>query len=417
VAKKIAKISNKPKDVVAKNKKLILQIFGGIIAAFIIFEIGFYIGNGRVSFGNGRLISINLSSNQGLPSSLNYGVVQQEYNILKYNFDGKLTTQQLQDGMMNGLVNSAGDPFTEYFNPSDAKIFNDELNNTFSGIGAELTQNSKQQTLVLSPLKGYPAANAGLKAQDQILTVNGKATAGQSVDTIVDEIRGPSGSYVTLVVNRNGQQMTFKIKRETITAPSVQWSILSGNIGYMQITTFANDTPKLSEQAANYFKQQGVKSVILDLRDNPGGLVTSAVSVSSLWLPGGSTIMIEKHSNQVVQTYTATGNDILQGIPTVVLIDGGSASASEITAGALSDNQAAVTMGQQSYGKGTAQQIFPLSNGGELKVTIVHWFTPDNVSIEHKGITPQIKVTESSTDKANNVDTVKNAAINYLQTH
>ena len=417
MAKKIAKISNKPKDVVAKNKKLILQIFGGIIAAFIIFEIGFYIGNGRVSFGNGRLISINLSSNQGLPSSLNYGVVQQEYNILKYNFDGKLTTQQLQDGMMNGLVNSAGDPFTEYFNPSDAKIFNDELNNTFSGIGAELTQNSKQQTLVLSPLKGYPAANAGLKAQDQILTVNGKATAGQSVDTIVDEIRGPSGSYVTLVVNRNGQQMTFKIKRETITAPSVQWSILSGNIGYMQITTFANDTPKLSEQAANYFKQQGVKSVILDLRDNPGGLVTSAVSVSSLWLPGGSTIMIEKHSNQVVQTYTATGNDILQGIPTVVLIDGGSASASEITAGALSDNQAAVTMGQQSYGKGTAQQIFPLSNGGELKVTIVHWFTPDNVSIEHKGITPQIKVTESSTDKANNVDTVKNAAINYLQTH
>jgi carboxyl-terminal processing protease len=417
VIKKAADFSKRVTTFVAKKKKIIIIVSSGLVAAVVLVGVGYYTGNGRIQFGNGRLVSIDFSKNHGLPATLNYAAIQQEYTILKNNFDGNLTSQQLQVGIMSGLTGATGDPFTEYFDASDAKSFNDELNNTFSGIGAELSENSKGQLIVLSPLTGFPAAKAGIQAEDIILSINGKSTSSMSVDDAVDAIRGPNGTTVTLVIDRNNQQMTFKITRAQITAPSVMYSIIDGDIGYMQITSFATDTPSLSQAAANDFKSHGVKSVILDLRDDPGGLVSSAVSVSSLWLPAGQTIMIEKHDNQVVQTYQSTGNDILEGLPTAVLINDGSASASEITASALDDNRAAVTIGSQSYGKGTAQQIFQLSGGAELKVTIVHWFTPNNVSIEHKGITPDIKVTESTADQATGTDTVKNAAIQYLQTH
>ena len=408
-------MSKKTKLFSAKNEKIIIGTISAVLIAIVFFSIGNWVGNGRLVFGNGRLFSINTNSPQGLPNSLNYSAIQQEYNILKLNFDGKLTPQQLQDGLMSGLTTATGDPFTEYFNTSQANNFNNQLNNTFTGIGAVLGADSKGEPEIMSPLKGYPADKAGLMAKDVIVSINGKPTAGESVDTAVNSIRGQSGSTVTLLINRNGQPMTFKIVRQKITSPSVQSSIINGNIGYLQITSFSNDTASLAQNAANDFKSKGVKSVILDLRDNPGGLVDSAVSVSSLWLPSGKTIMIQKHNNQVVQTYQSNGNDILNGIPTVVLINGGSASASEITAAALHDNKAAKLLGEKSYGKGTEQQIIQMPGGAEIKVTIAHWYTPNNISIHHVGVTPDTKVTQSSSDTVSGADTQKNAAINYLQ--
>jgi carboxyl-terminal processing protease len=395
--------------------KTSIRVISSIILALLIFLLGIGIGNGEIPIKVANIF--NKNQNAGLPATLNYSALQDEYELLKGNYDGKLTAQQLQNGIQQGLANSTGDPYTEYFSPSAAKSFNDQLNNTFSGIGAQLGANSSGQLVIISPISGFPAAKAGLKPDDIITSINGKSTTNLNIDSAVNEIRGAAGTKVTLDVTRGSQQLTFNITRANITLPSVETKILSGNIGYIQIVTFANDTSELATKAANTFKQDHVKGIILDLRDNPGGLVTAAVNVSSLWLPAGKTIMVQKHDNKVTQTYVSTGTDTLGGIPTAVLINGGSASASEITASALDDNGAATTIGTKSFGKGTVQELDPLPDGAEIKITIEHWFTPDGKTIEHLGITPDQVVPITTQDQQSGTDTQLNAAISYVQNH
>lgn len=382
-----------------------LKLIGIAVVAVGIFEVGLNVGDGRIMVGQ------NMT---GLPSSLDYASLSQEYTALRENYDGKLTATQLLNGAKAGLAQATNDPYTEYFTASEANEFNDELNNSFSGIGAELGGDSNGDIEIIAPISGSPAAKAGLQPKDIIATINGKSTSGLSPDAAVNEIRGPAGTKVTLGIVRGDQQLTFTIVRQNITVPTVQTKILNGDIGYMQITTFGNDTSSLATQAANKFASEHVKGIILDLRDNPGGLVTAAVNVSSLWLPSGKTIMQERRGNTVVQTYTSTGADTLQGIPTVVLVNGGSASASEITTGALHDNGAAHVIGTQTFGKGVVQEILNLSGGSELKVTVASWYRPDGQDIEHKGITPDQIVQLTSAEANAGNDTQLNAALAYL---
>jgi carboxyl-terminal processing protease len=382
-----------------------------IVVLVGVFVLGINIGNGRISWRSS-------GQNGSLPNQLNYSSVNQVYQILKSQYYNKLTTTQLLNGLKNGLVNATGDPYTEYFNPSQAKAFNSELNGSFSGIGAELGEDSSDDIEVIAPLANTPASMAGLQPKDIITAINGKSTSSMSVDTAVDDIRGPSGTKVTLSIVRNGsQQLTFTITRANITVPSVNYKILSGNIGYIQITQFSDDTSGLAQKAAQTFQQDHVKGIILDLRDNPGGLVNAAVNVSSLWLPAGQTIMQEKTGNTVIQSYQSTGNDLLNGIPTVVLINAGSASASEITTGALHDNGDAYVIGVKSYGKGVVQQIDNLSGGAELKVTIASWYRPDGQNINHIGITPDQTVQITSSQSAAGQDPQEAAALAWLAKH
>lgn len=388
--------------------KLPVKVIGVVILVVIIFELGINVGNGRISLsGSGQ--------NHNLSNKLNYSSVNQVYNDLRTQYDGKLTTTQLLDGLKTGLANATNDPYTEYFNPSQAKAFNNELEGSFSGIGAELGEDSNGNIEVIAPLADTPAAKAGLQPKDIIVAINGKNTSGMSIDTAVDDIRGASGSKVTLSIVRNGnQQLNFTITRANITVPSVNYKILSGNIGYMQITQFSNDTSGLAQKAAQAFQQANVKGIVLDLRNNPGGLVSAAVNVSSLWLPVGQMIMEEKTGNTVDQVYQSTGNDLLHGIPTVVLINAGSASAAEITTGALHDDGAAYVIGVKSYGKGVVQQIDNLTGGAELKVTIASWYRPNGQNINHKGITPDQTVQLTEAQASAGQDTQEAAAITWL---
>ena len=356
-----------------------------IIGALGIFWLGLAIGRGQL--GPDAIFHRSESSN--LPSKLDLSSVQQVYSDLRTSYDGQLTTNQLLDGIKTGLAQATGDPYTEYFSPTAAKQFNDQLSGSFSGIGAELGKDSSGNLIVISPIAGSPADKAGLKAQDIISQINGTSTTGMNTDDAVTRIRGAAGTKVTLQLIRGGTQtLSLTITRDNITIPSVTSKTLSGNIGYIQISQFSNDTADLATKAAAQFKQAGVKGIVLDMRGDPGGLLDAAVSVSSLWLPNGKTILTERRGNTIVQSYTSNGTDTLQGIPTVVLIDGGSASAAEITAAALHDNKAATLMGVTSFGKGSVQEIDQLPGGAELKVTIAHWYTPDGKNINKQGITP-----------------------------
>lgn len=392
---------------VAKWTTLIIVV---LVGAAGIFSIGVGVGSGRISF------STLESQNEDLPAALDYSSVTQVYNQLKANYDGKLDQTKLLDGMKAGLVNAAGDPYTEYFDAKSASDFNSQLSGTFSGIGAELGQDSQNNLVIIAPIDGTPASKAGLKPQDIITEVNGKSTTGMSVDQAVTKIRGDKGTKVTLKVIRDkSQTLTFTITRDDIKVPSVKSEILDDNIGYIKINQFGDDTGDLAAKAAQEFKDKGVKGVVLDMRGNPGGLLTAAVDVSSLWLDQGQTILQEKRGGTVVSTETATGNNILKGVPTAVLIDEGSASASEITAGALHDNNVATLFGVKSYGKGSVQQVVKLPNGTEMKVTIARWYRPNGQNIDKKGITPENIVKMTADDYKAGNDLQKNAALKFIQ--
>lgn len=369
-----------------------------------------------VTTGNGHLATVLHLGRQpvatGLPDKLDYTSVDQLYQSLKANYDGQLTAAQLIDGLKHGLATAANDPYTVYFNASEAKTFSNELNNSFSGIGAQLGLDASGNLEVIAPISGLPADKAGIKAKDLITSIDGVSTNGISVDQAVSKIRGPKDTKVTLQILRgNALPLSFTITRDNITLPSVNTKVLDNNIGYIKISTFANDTSDLMQKAADDFKAKNVKAIILDLRENPGGLLDAAVHVSSLWLTPGQLILQEKRGTDVVQSYQALGGDALHGIPTVILIDSGSASASEIVTGALHDNNQAYVIGEKSYGKGVVQQLIDMNDGSQLKVTVASWYRPNGQNINKLGITPDKTVTITATDTT---DTQLQAAIDYL---
>ena len=347
------------------------------------------------------------------PQNLDYSSVEQLYDTLRSKYDGKLDSNKLIDGMKKGLVEASGDPYTVYMNAQESNEFKDSLEGKFSGIGAELGKRG-DQLVVVSPLDGFPAQKAGVKAGDAILEVNGEASSKWSVEQAVSKIRGEKGTDVTLKLGRDGKTVDVTVTRDDITVPSVKHEITSDNIGYLQISRFAEDTSGLAEQAAQEFKDKGVKAVVLDVRANGGGYLQSAVDVSSLWLNEGQTVVQEREGGKVKDTLRASGQNPLKGIPTVVLIDGGSASASEIVAGALKDNGAAKLVGVKSFGKGSVQELQNLKDGGELKVTIARWFTPGGKNIDKEGISPNTEVKLEEADVNAGKDPQKDKAFSLL---
>ncbi len=385
----------------------------GSFLALAIFIAGIGVGNGSIHVSLGRFTSKPVAKN--LPANLDYRAVEQVYDSLKANYDGQLDINKLLDGLKQGLVTASGDPYSEYFNPNQATDFSNELSGTFTGIGAELGKDANDNIVVIAPISGFPAEKAGLRPKDIVVEVDGKSTADMTVSQAVDKIRGPKDTQVKLKIIRGTTPQEISITRATITVPSVTSKILEGNVGYLKISRFGEDTVSLSQKAAQDFKDKNVRTVVLDMRSDPGGLLEAAVKVSSLWLPPGKTVLTERRGGVVDRTYSSSGNAILQGLKTVVLIDEGSASASEITAGALKDNGAATLVGKKSFGKGSVQQLINFKDGSELKVTVARWYTPNGRNIDKEGIEPDKKVDRSADDIKNNKDPQLDAAIASLK--
>ena len=323
-------------------------------------------------------------------------VMKEAYRQLAANYDGDLDANKLSDGAARGMVKAVGDDYTTFLDKEEAAEFNKSLNGEVSGIGAEIGVRNLQPT-VLRVLDDSPAKKAGLKTGDIFVAVNGTSVAGETASGVADKVTGEAGTTVKLTMRRGSESLDFSITRAQISDPSVRWSV-SDDIGILTISRFDDNTGSLARKAAKEFIDKGVKGVIIDLRNNGGGYLTAAQEVASLWLDSGKTVVTEKSRGQVTETVKASGNPTLKGKKTIVLVNGSSASASEIVAGALKDYQAATLVGEKTFGKGTVQKVINLSDDRILKVTVARWYTPQDRNITKEGIQPNQTVKMSQDD-------------------
>jgi len=345
-------------------------------------------------------------------SSINLDSVEKTYEQLAANYDGKLDTQKLIDGASRGLVAAAGDQFTVFMDTKEAAAFNDDLSgNIGGGIGAEIGVRSGQPTITRI-IADNPAKKAGLMSGDVITAVNDESAKGWTAAKTADAIRGEVGTTVKVTILRDGKSKDYTITRATVDNPSV-YSKVDGDLGVLTITRFDDQTGTLARKAAEAFKQDGVKKVILDLRDNGGGYLTAAQDVAGLWL-NDKVVVSERTGGKTTDTLKSDSDPILNGLPTVVLVNGDTASASEIVSGALQDHGVATLIGEKTFGKGTVQKVIELGGGSVLKVTVAHWYTPNGKSINHQGITPDKIVKLSAADVSAGRDPQMNAAKGYL---
>ena len=301
---------------------------------------------------------------------LDTAVLKETYRALTENYDGELDAAKLSDGAARGMVAAAGDKYTAFMDQDEAAEFQKDLNGDLSGIGAEIGVRNDQPT-VLRVLDDSPAAQAGLQKGDVFVEVNGDSMDKKTAADVAQKVRGDTGTTVKLVMRRGGENKEYSITRAQVNDVSVRWSVADG-IGTMIISRFDEQTGNLARRAAQEFADKRVAGVILDLRDNSGGYLSAAREVSGLWL-NDKVVVTEKAGSKIIDTVKTGRDALLENTKTVVLVNGNSASASEIVAGALQDYGKAALIGEKTYGKGTVQKIVDLSDRRILKVTVARW--------------------------------------------
>lgn len=377
------------------NKSRKILIISIVLSLALGFLGGFYIkAGGTQESVNALRQLVNLDSKK--PANVDFSLFWEVYNDLqaRYVDKDKLDDEKLLYGAISGMVNSAGDPYTVFFEPVTSQKFQEEITGTFGGVGIEIGKRDEVLT-VISPLKDTPAYKAGIKAGDKILKIDDTPTDGLSVEEAVHLIRGKKGTKVILTIHNGTLVKDIELIRDTIKVPTIEWQLIEKDgksIAHMEIFSFNQTVDSEFKKAAEEILKSNADSIVLDLRNNPGGLLDSAINLAGWFMDRNKVVVIEEFGDSRRNEFRSDGNGSLKSYPLIILINEGSASASEILAGALHDNKGTRLVGVKSYGKGSVQELQNYNDGSSLKVTIAKWLTPNGISISEKGIEPDVKV-------------------------
>lgn len=396
----------------------------GIILGLLVFATGVGIGYGNRPAV--EKVTGLLNKEEDKPASIDFAPFWQVWRLIeeKYVADGKangeaVSNQEKVWGAASGLVESLGDPYSAFLPPEENKMFGEELSGQFGGVGVEIEKKSGV-FVVVSPLRETPAYRAGILAGDVIAEVDGEATDKLSMIKLISLIRGPVGTKVTLKILREGadEPLEFALTRAKIELPILETKILPENIFLITLHNFNAPTSEVFRQAIGEWLVAGTNKLIIDVRNNPGGLLGAAIEAASWFLPKGTPVAIEKHRDGGrEQMHRSRGYSVVlpEDYRIIVLVDKGSASSAEIFAAALAENGVATLVGEKTFGKGSVQELIPVSDDTTLKLTVARWFTPKAVSLSENGLEPEIKVVMSEADRKAGRDPQLKKAIEILQ--
>ncbi len=395
-----------------------LLIYGGVLVLILGFIIGVVVGRQTTwGTGQGKVYNAPLEGERPayLEEDVDFDLLRQVWTFIQDDYVDRadITDSQLFYGALRGVVAALGDQHSVFFDPEVTQEFSEELEGNFEGIGAELTVR-QGRPVVVSPLRGTPASAAGIQPQDIIVEIDGTDTAGMSLFEAVRLIRGQRGTEVVLTIFRTDwdEPQPVSIIRDEIHFESVRWQVRQDDIAVIEILSFNEDTTRLFDQAVRDIIAADPAGIILDLRGNPGGFLDRAVAVASGWVTDG-VIVTEAFPDQQ-RVHTANGSGKLSAYRTVVLVNGGSASGSEIVAGALGDYGLALIVGEQTFGKGSVQQLQQLPDGSSVKLTVARWQTPNGTTIDEAGITPDYIVDLTTEDRDADRDPQLDQAVELL---
>ncbi len=400
-----------------KNTTTLFYAFISLIILGGVFSLGIYMGYAQRPEVE-KVLSVT-HKQPPVETTADFNSFWKVWNLLneKSIYKDKASSQDRVWGSIKGMTASLGDPYTVFFSPQENKLFNDEIHGSFGGIGAEIGVKDKVLTII-SPLKGSPSFKIGIKSGDKILKIDKTETTDMTVDRAISLIRGPKGTLVTLTIVRSGERATreFKITRDDIQIPTIDSELRSDNIFVIKFYSFSENSANLFGEALNTFIKSGSHKLVLDMRGNPGGYLDAAVNIGSWFIDEGKTIVSEDFgSNKKPKIYRSHGTRLFNdNLSFVVLVDGGSASAAEILAGALQEHHIATLVGQKTFGKGSVQELIKVTDDTSLKVTVARWLTPHGTSISDHGLTPDVQVPFTQKDADAKRDPQMDKAIELL---
>lgn len=384
-----------------QNKRTLLYIFISLILISGVFGLGTYMGYSHRPEID-KVLSIT-HKEAPVDNKADFNSFWKVWNLLneKSIYANKASDQDRVWGAIAGMTASLGDPYTVFFSPEENKLFNEEIHGSFGGIGAEIGIKDKLLTII-APIKDTPSSRAGIKSGDKILKIDKTETNDMTVDRAISLIRGPKGTIVTLTILRPGERVTreFKITRDDIAIPTIDTELRPDGIFVIKFYSFSENSANLFRGALDEFKNSKSHKLILDMRGNPGGYLDAAVNIGSWFIDEGKTIVSEDFgTNKKPQIYRSHGPKLFDNqLQFVILVDGGSASAAEILAGALKEHGIATLVGQKTFGKGSVQELLQVTDDTSLKVTVAKWLTPNGLSISEHGLEPDVVVDFTTKD-------------------